>query len=113
MVTCGLADRIAEVRPRVERSPYWFALVTTEERIVLGRLRTSAMRESAGDARAEDAMQPGPSTVRCDAATDELARRLRDRELVTAVVSTPEGRLVGVVRRADLEAAARDGREGS
>jgi MerR family copper efflux transcriptional regulator len=34
----------------------------------------------------------------------ELAERLRSRELRTAVVTTPDGRLLGVVRRADMEA---------
>jgi CBS domain-containing protein len=41
--------------------------------------------------------------VRPDTAIDELREKLEERDLKTAIVSTPEGRLVGVVRRRDLE----------
>jgi CBS-domain-containing membrane protein len=49
-------------------------------------------------------MEAGPSTVRADRPLAELAKRLRSRELHTAVVTGPDGRLLGVVRRADMEA---------
>jgi hypothetical protein len=49
-------------------------------------------------------MAAGPSTVRADAAPDTLAERLRAGSLTTALVTSPEGVLLGVVRRADLEA---------
>jgi len=106
VVTCGLSDPVGEVRQRVERSPYGFAFVTTEDRTVLGRLRRSALAAAPASARGEDVMEPGPSTVRADTRAPELAQRLAERRLTTAIVSTPEGRLIGVVRRADLEAAA-------
>ena len=47
-------------------------------------------------------MEGGPSTVWLDTATDRLAERLDRLGLKTAVVTTPEGRLVGVVRRQAL-----------
>ena len=100
MVTCGLEDPVSEVRARVESSPYGFALVTAQGGVLLGRLRASVMRDSGG--RAEEAMEPGPSTVRCDTPAGELAERLAQRDLHTAVVSTPEGELVGVVLRSEL-----------
>jgi CBS-domain-containing membrane protein len=49
-------------------------------------------------------MEAGPSTVRADRPLAELAERLRRRELRTAVVTSPEGRLLGMVQRADMEA---------
>ena len=60
------------------------------------------MGEADASATAEQVMQPGPSTVRCDLAVDELRKRLDDKELKTALVSTPEGILVGVVTRKQL-----------
>jgi CBS-domain-containing membrane protein len=48
-------------------------------------------------------MEPGPSTIRPDTEPAELARRLRDRELPTAVVTDPDGVLLGVVRLVDLD----------
>ena len=52
-------------------------------------------------------MVPGPSTVRADAAPDKLAKRLRAAELTAALVTTPDGVLLGVVRAVDLDAGAR------
>jgi hypothetical protein len=48
-------------------------------------------------------MEPGPSTVRPDTAPDKLAECLRSRDLRTALVTTPEGVLIGIVRRDDIE----------
>ena len=100
VVTCALHDRVGEVRERVADSPYGFALVA-EGDTVLGRLRRSAL-DGDPSMSAEDVMESGPSTVRFDTAPDRLAERLDQGALKTAVVTPPEGRLVGVVRRRDL-----------
>ena len=104
-VRAGRGEPVGEVRPRVEASPYGFALVVADDGTLLGRLRRRAL-EGDPEASAEQAMEPGPSTVRLDTDAAELAERLRQRDLKTAVVTDPEGRLVGVVRRADLEQAS-------
>lgn len=106
VVTCGLDDRVGDIRPLVAASPYGFALVVHDGDLVLGRLRMSAIKEAPGEERAEEAMSPGPSTVRADTDAGELAGRLAKRDLRTTIVTTPEGRLLGVVRRTDLEAAS-------
>ena len=70
--------------------------------LVLGRLRMSEMKDAPGDARAEDVMSGGPSTVRADTGAQELAEKLDSKGLRTALVTDPEGRLIGVVLRRDL-----------
>jgi CBS domain-containing protein len=70
--------------------------------IVLGRLRMSEMHDADPQARAEEVMSPGPSTVRADTEAEELAEKLDAKNLKTALVTTPEGRLIGVVLRKDL-----------
>jgi Mg/Co/Ni transporter MgtE len=102
VVTCGLDDRVGDVLPRVEQSPHGFALAVSESGVLLGRLRPSRCG-NLHDSRVEDAMEEGPSTVRPDTAAGDLAERLRKRDLKTAVVTTPEGTLIGVVRRSELE----------
>ena len=102
VVTCALGDPVGPLRERIDRSPYGFALVTSRGGVVLGRLRRSRLGDDP-DARAEDVMEPGPSTVRADAAAAPLGRRLAERDLRTAIVTTPQGRLIGVARREDLE----------
>jgi CBS-domain-containing membrane protein len=104
VVTCELAERVEAVRERVERSPYGFALVISTGGVLLGRLRASALAESR-EASAESVMEPGPSTVRADVAAATLAKRLADRGLETAIVTTPGGDLIGVARRDDLKRA--------
>lgn len=103
IATCGLTDAATIVLDRIERSPYGFALVLADEgEIVLGRVRRSAIGD-VRDASAEELMEPGPSTVRAHVEVGELARRLRERDLSTAVVTAPTGRLIGVVHREQLE----------
>ena len=102
VVTCVLTERVGDVRPRVEASPYGFAFVVADGRVLLGRLLRAAL-EGNPDVTAEQAMEPGPSTVRADTPPAKLAERLRRRDLKTAVVTTPEGVLLGVVRRQELE----------
>ncbi len=101
VVRCLPSDRISDVRPRVEASPYGFAFVVSPHGILLGRLRR-AMLEGDDQATAEAVMEPGPSTVRADTPLDKLADRLDRGRLRTAVVTTPDGVLLGVVRRRDV-----------
>ena len=106
VVTCRLNDPVGPIRERAERSPYGFALVIAEGGVLLGRLRASVTREAPPEAIAEALMEPGPTTVRADTLAADLAQRLVERDLKTAIVTTPEGRLIGVVTRTDLEASS-------
>ena len=102
VVTCRLDDLVADVRPRIDESRYGFGLVVHDEDVVLGRLRMSAVTEAPAGARAVDVMSPGPSTVRADTDAGELAEKLDKKDLKTAIVTDPEGRLIGVVLRDQL-----------
>jgi Mg/Co/Ni transporter MgtE len=102
VVRAGLDEAVGRVRAQVEQSPYGFALVVSDGGVVLGRLRKRAL-EGEPNATSEQVMEPGPSTVRLDTDARELAERLRQRDLKTAVVTDPDGRLAGVVRLADLD----------
>jgi hypothetical protein len=102
VATADLDERIADVRPRADASPYGFALVTGRGGVLLGRLRRAAL-DGEPTATAEQVMEPGPSTIRPDTEVAELAHRLQERELTTAVVTDPDGILLGIVRLADLD----------
>lgn len=102
-MTCAADDRVGTVRARVEASPYGFALVVAEDRCVLGRLRGSALERCDPGSAAQEVMEAGPSTVRLDRALAPLVERLRERELQFAIVTDPDGRLAGVLRRSDAE----------
>ena len=101
MVTCALSDTVGEVRERILASPYGFGFVVSETGCVLGRMRRSEL-DCEPALSAEEVMEPGPSTVRADMDPAELRERLEKRDLRSAVVTTPDGVLIGVVLRKDL-----------
>ena len=99
---CRPTDPIAAVRESIERSPYPFALVTSDDGTVLGRAPASAL-DPASERPVFDVAEPGPKTFRPHAAADKVAGFLADKGLRWAIVTTPEGRFLGVASREDLE----------
>jgi len=95
--TCLLDTPLSDVRARLDGSHYGFCLVVNEHRIVLGRVRRSAIDDAAATVIAATAMEPGPSTVRFNVAAADLVARLAAANLKTAVVTTPSGCLVRCV----------------
>jgi Mg/Co/Ni transporter MgtE len=101
-VTCQLEERVGAVRERVDKSPHSFALVVSKTGVLLGRLGATALAADP-NATAEDAMEAGPSTVRPGEELAPLIERLRKRDLRYALVTMPDGALVGVLLRSDAE----------
>jgi CBS-domain-containing membrane protein len=101
--TCGLPTAVAEVRALLDGSRYGFCLVLNKQRILLGRVRRSAITGADRHGTAESVMEAGPSTVRPNTRAADLVERLAKDDLKTAIVTTPEGRLLGVFHRADAE----------
>jgi CBS domain-containing protein len=103
--TCALDERLADVRERVRAAGWDTCIVVNEQRVVLGRLGRKAIA-SDSELSVEEAMTPGPSTVRPSIGADALLERIRARDLTSYLVTTPDGRLVGLVRRSDIEGSA-------
>jgi rhodanese-related sulfurtransferase len=101
VATCKLDDRAEQIKQSIEASPYKFALVLAG-RVVLGRVRRSHLDEAPGDTTAEALMEPGPSTSGPGTDPGELAGKLQRVGAKTAILTTPEGELIGVVRSSDL-----------
>ena len=53
-------------------------------------------------------MTPGPSTIRPSARLRDVVERMRRQNLTSLPVTTPDGRLVGLLTRRDAEAALDD-----
>jgi CBS domain-containing protein len=100
--TCTLDERLADVRERVRADGWDTCVVVNEQRVVLGRLGRKAVA-AEDESSIEQTMSPGPSTVRPSIGVDALLERIRARNLTSFLVTTPDGRLVGLVRRSDLE----------
>jgi hypothetical protein len=87
--TCGLDDRVGDVT---------VPCVVVQDGLVLGTIEGDADPGKAAAA----VMLPGPSTFRPSIPKDELAEWLDDHDRDHALLTTLDGRLVGVARRADL-----------
>ena len=61
------------------------------------------------DARVEDVMEAGPTTVRTNEPLEPLYQRMVSREVESLLVTTSDGRLVGSLFRADVERVLNDG----
>ncbi len=101
VATCTPGERAERIAPRVDASPFGFALVVAD-RVVLGRVRRSKLREASRATTAETLMEPGPSTIRPHSTVGDLRDLFRRRSIATVIVTTPKGELVGVVRATDL-----------
>jgi CBS domain-containing protein len=101
--TCSLDTPLDEIRATLENARFGFCLVLGAGRVVLGSVRRSALDRADPSATADSLMAPGPSTARFDTPAETLVKRLARRRLATAVISRPNGSLVGVFSRADVE----------
>jgi Mg/Co/Ni transporter MgtE len=103
--TCTLEEDLRTVCERVRAAGWDTCFVVTESNVVLGRLGRRAIRR-ADDTTVEEAMTDGPSTVRPSIGASALLERMRSNDLTSYPVTTPDGRLVGLALRADVEARA-------
>lgn len=101
---CGPADRMLEVRERVRATGWDTCFVTDEHGVVLGRLGRAALAGD-GDISVEEAMTPGPSTVRPSLELNNAVERMRRHDLTNLPVTRSDGVLLGVIRRDDAERA--------
>ncbi len=104
--TCGLDTPLEEVRRELEQSEWDSCFVLNDDGVVLGRIYESGLAGATGTA--QQVMDPGPSTYRPDITAMEMAQRMEEGDLQTAPVTTSDGRLIGMVRRNDIDAAARE-----
>src|SRR6266849_4481407 len=102
--TCRLEERLQEVRRRVSAAGWDTCIVVNESRVVLGRLGRKALA-SEEDVAVEAVMTAGPSTVRPSITLADTVERMQSQKLTSALVTRSDGRLVGVLRRSDAEAA--------
>jgi CBS domain-containing protein len=101
--TCVLDELVGHVRDRVIAAGWNACVVTGDDRTVLGLLRTKEL-ESDPKLPVERVMRPGPSTYRPFVSVEEMARIMTERNVENFPVTTSDGRLVGLVRKEDIDA---------
>ncbi len=100
--TCRLTDRLGDVRDGTLDADQNVCVVVNDERIVLGRLRGDALRGDPG-ATVESVMESGPTTTRPDDPLEAITERLQSARVASILVTTSDGRLVGILYRKDAE----------
>ena len=101
---CRTHDRLQVVCERLDETGWDTCFVLDAEGVVLGRIGRRAIR-SREDITAEQAMTPGPSTIRPSARLKDVVERMQRQNLTNLPVTTPDGRLLGLLTRRDAEAA--------
>src|SRR5215218_11015111 len=91
--TCRLGDRLQDICEQLDESGWDTCFVVDDRRVVLGRIGRRAIRGRA-DVSAEEAMTPGPSTIRPSARLANVVERMRRQNLTTLPVTTSDGLLV-------------------
>jgi len=104
----GRSSTLLSVHSRAAKPGTWVTDPTHWDGLPDGHTRATTADPAAP---ADSVMEPGPSTVRPDTPAPELLARLAERDLRTAIVTTPAGRLLGVFDRSDAERVGR-GRAG-
>jgi rhodanese-related sulfurtransferase len=94
--TCRPDDPVADIASQYDRP----VVVVNERGIVLGRL-TPGRVDSASPSTVEEVMEAGPATVRAHEPLTPLLERMARRRVKEIIVTTPEGELLGVLRRPD------------
>jgi Mg/Co/Ni transporter MgtE len=100
--TCLVTETVGQVRERLRAAGVDDCVVVNQEGIVLGRLRGTAWQADA-EAPVWQVMRIGPSTVRPNVHLEELVEWMRHVALQSVLVTTSEGRLLGVVHRQEAE----------
>ena len=102
--TCHPGQRVGEIKADL-------CVVVNEAGVILGDLRGKAL-EANPNTPVEEVMNPAPSTYRPYVSVHEMAHHMAKTDSRRVLVSTADGRLVGLLRREDVERALQGERVG-
>ncbi len=100
--TCAPAEKVENAWDRVRAAGWDACVVVNKERVVLGLLREKELSSDPG-ATVEEVMRNGPTTFRPNEPVVKMAKHMRERGARTVLVTTSDGRLVGLLYREDAE----------
>ena len=102
--TCRVDDDLAIARERMRGAGWGICVVVNEADIVLGRIRESKLGEVISGRTVDEVMEAGPTTARPDEALAGLVERMQRAGVGQIIVTSPDGRLIGILRRDEAEA---------
>jgi CBS domain-containing protein len=99
---CRLDDRRHEVAVRVRAAGWDLSVVVDDEDVVLGLLESAAL-DGDPDTPVEAAMRAAPTTMRPHVTLHDAAEFLTSHERQHVLITTSDGRLIGLLSRADTK----------
>jgi len=105
--TCGPEEKVADARERTRKAGWDRCVAVNEGRVVLGLLREEEL-SSDPESIVETVMRNGPTAFRPHLPARKLAERMRERGASSILVTTSDGRLVGLLYRKDAERIGRN-----
>jgi CBS domain-containing protein len=96
--TCRPDEPVAAVVERLTRVGRDVCVVLDADQRVCGRIRIERI-DPTDTGPVEAVMEPGPATVRADADLADTLARMERRHVTSLLVTTPEGVLLGELRR--------------
>ncbi|HVM02061.1 MAG TPA: CBS domain-containing protein [Acidimicrobiales bacterium] len=106
VATCDLDAPLGEARTRANDHGDGLCVVVADGDVVMGIVGGEAL-EGPAERRAEQAMTFGVSTVRPSEDVEALVERMSRAGVDAILVTSSDARLLGVLRRAEAESAAR------
>ncbi len=92
---CRLGTRVGDLRTDL-------CVVVGDDGVILGDVRGTALN-APPDTPVEAVMDPAPTTYRPNVSVHAMAHHMADHGTRRVLVSDAEGRLIGVLRREDVE----------
>lgn len=102
MAACHYRDPLSTVRDKLEASSSGALPVVNDAGVMVGLLRGDAP-EGDGDTEASELMREGPTTIRPSEDLPSLTERMRKAGVDALYVTSSDGRLLGLLERADAE----------
>jgi CBS domain-containing protein len=94
--TAGVA--LGEAIEKARAAGRTSVVVVSDDGVVLGRIRAEDVAD-AGDVPVAALMEAGPATVRADQPLEQLRESMSEHDTNEMIVTTPDGRLLGVFHR--------------
>ena len=100
--TCSLEERVPDVRKKARGASQCVAV--NQANVVLGVINKEDWSQN-GKKTVEETMHPAPTTFRPNTAVDQAAAFMAKNDLAEILVTTSEGKLLGIVDRQTIEHA--------
>jgi rhodanese-related sulfurtransferase len=100
--TCSRLDLMKDIRKKVNQEGWNTCIVVNDRLVVLGQLLEVDLEKADPDWTAEQAMKRDPVTCRLDLLPEQAAELINADNLAGLIVTFPDGKLFGYMKREDL-----------